>query len=134
MKQIRARPGNLASIILLTALYYAMTWINVWLAFAVFRVDAPFFGIITALPAAMLLAMTPVSLGSLGLAEGVYVCYASLMGVLPAEAALMGLFLRMKIIVMGGIGWLLHLTWNESTHAEVMDMEGSETYDHTNGQ
>jgi hypothetical protein len=96
--------------VLLTALFYAMSWVNVWLAFAAFGIRASFVSIAAVIPTAMLIAMVPISLGSLGVAEGTYVFYAVLLGVGATDAALMGFLLRAKILMVGVIGLLLYLS------------------------
>ena len=96
---------------LLTVLFYFLTWVNVYVTFRAFGVKVPFFEVAALVPACLLVAMIPIApLASLGLAEGAYVFYFGLVGVLPAESLAMGLFLRCKLLLIGLIGLGIHLT------------------------
>lgn len=95
-------------ILALTVLFYALALLNVWLAFRAFGVQPEWRELAALLPAAMFVAMMPVTLGSLGLAEGSYVFYFGLVGIAPAATLAMGLLLRLKILVLGVAGAVVY--------------------------
>ncbi|MDD4870164.1 MAG: lysylphosphatidylglycerol synthase transmembrane domain-containing protein [Kiritimatiellae bacterium] len=97
-------------VVALTIIHYAMAWVNVYLAFRTFGVTPPFWGIVVILPTSMMVAMIPITLGSLGIAEGSYVFYFGLIGIDKAATLVMGLFLRFKMILAGLVGLTLYLT------------------------
>ncbi|MFO7869814.1 MAG: flippase-like domain-containing protein [Kiritimatiellia bacterium] len=98
----------------LTLLFYAVTWVNVHVAFRTFGVETDFLRTAALVPAAMLLSMIPVAaLGNLGFTEGVYVVIFALAGFSPAESLAMGLLLRFKLLVLGIVGLAVYLTYGK---------------------
>ncbi|HOW97878.1 MAG TPA: lysylphosphatidylglycerol synthase transmembrane domain-containing protein [Kiritimatiellia bacterium] len=95
----------------LTVLFYALTWVNVYLAYRTFGVEPDFIGIMSLLATAMLAGSIPITLGSLGIAEGAYVFYFRLVGMEPAATLAMGLFLRFKLLAVGLAGLVSYLTY-----------------------
>lgn len=91
-------------IVFLSCVFYFLTLINVLVAFAAFGIQIDVASCFAVLPAAMFVGMIPLLPGGFGFAEGVYVCYFSLVGVSAPAALLMGLLLRVKILVLGFIG------------------------------
>ncbi len=104
------------AVILLTVLFYALTWINVFWAFKTFRITPDFANIASLLPTAMLVSAIPITLGSLGIAEGSYVFYFGLVGMSTAATLAMGLFLRFKLIVVGIVGFANFLTYRHEKY------------------
>lgn len=101
-------------LILLTALFYGLTWINVYTSFLAFDVSVDFIKICAIVPAIMLVAYVPVTLlGNLGYIESVFVFYFLLVGVGGAETLAMGLLLRAKMLVMGIIGFCVYLVYKQ---------------------
>lgn len=105
---VRSDPGYLFRLLALTALFYALAMLNVWLAFRAFGATPALADLAAVLPAALLVAMIPVSLGSLGLAEGAYVFYFGLVGMDPALTLVMSLLLRAKILLLGSAGGIVY--------------------------
>ncbi len=94
----------------LTALFYALTWLNVFLAFKTFGVPVEWLAIIAVTPAAMLVAMIPLApLGSLGLMEASFAGYFLLVGVDITAGTVMSLLLRFKMILIGAVGFLFFI-------------------------
>jgi len=58
---------------------------------------------------ALMVAMIPISLGGLGITEGAYVFYFGLVGLDGGLTLAMGIFLRMKILLLGLVGLVIHL-------------------------
>ena len=113
---LRQRPLALLQVLLLTALYYALAVVNVLLAYRAFGVWADPVGLAAVLPVALMVAMIPVGLGSWGIAEGSYVYYFGLVGLGKGLTLAMGIFLRMKILLLGLVGLVIHL--KEPMHPE----------------
>lgn len=96
----------LALVMVMTCMFYMLTWVNVWVSFKAFGVDVPILDVAAILPASMLLAMLPiVPLAGLGLAESVYVFYFGMLDVASPASLAMGSLLRLKLIFVGIIGW-----------------------------
>jgi len=95
----------------LTVFFYALTWMNVYLAYRTFGEKTDLRGIMSLLATAMMAGSIPITLGSLGIAEGAYVFYFRFVGIAPAATLAMGLFLRFKLLVVGLVGFILYLTY-----------------------
>jgi uncharacterized protein (TIRG00374 family) len=93
----------------LTILFYLLTWANVMLAYRAFGEWPNPVSIAALLPVALIVSMLPLSLGNLGIAEGAYVFYFSLVGLAPEWTLAMGFFLRIKILLLGIMGLIFHL-------------------------
>jgi len=101
-------------LVYLTALFYVLTWVNVYTAFRAFNVDVDFIAVCAIVPAVMLVAHVPVTLlGNLGYFESVFVFYFLLVGIGGAESLAMGLLLRLKMLVMGVLGYFIYLTYKQ---------------------
>jgi uncharacterized protein (TIRG00374 family) len=105
---VRSDSGYLFRLLALTALFYGLAMLNIWLAFRAFGATPALTDLAAVLPAALLVAMIPVSLGSLGLAEGAYVFYFGLVGMDPALTLVMSLLLRAKILLLGSAGGIVY--------------------------
>lgn len=93
----------------LTVWFYILTWLNVYLAFRTFGATPGFFDVAAVTPSIMIVSMIPISAGSLGLAEGAYVFYFSMIGMEPALALAVGLFMRFKVLLVGVVGFFFYL-------------------------
>lgn len=109
VRGLRRDPGALLAVAGLTVLFYALAGVNVWLAFRTFRAEPSLLEVASVLPTSMTVAMVPVTLGSLGIAEGSYVYFYGLLGMAPAASLAMALLLRFKMILAGTVGFLFHL-------------------------
>jgi len=109
--ELLGSPRASAQVIALTVLFYFLTWVNVYLAFRAFGVQPGFLEMSAVVPTAMLVSMVPVSLGSLGLAEGAYVFYFGLVGIGTSASLVMALLLRFKLLLVGAIGFFFYLTY-----------------------
>ncbi len=106
----------LFQLVLITALFYFLTWVNVSLAFLAFGVTHQFFHICALVPTILFVAHFPVALlGNLGFFESVFVFYLLLIAI-PATASLaMGLLLRMKMLLIGIVGLLVYMAYKQET-------------------
>lgn len=100
----------LIKIVILTLLFYFLTWINVYIAFLTFGYKLDFLSLVALVPTIMLVSQMPVTLlGNLGFFESVFVLYFLLIGV-PGEVSLaMGLLLRFKMFCLGIAGFGVYL-------------------------
>jgi glycosyltransferase 2 family protein len=104
----------LGRLIFLTVIFYVLTWVNVYTAFKAFNVEVNFLAICALVPAIMLVAHVPVTLlGNLGYFESVFVFYFLLGGVGGAESLAMGLLLRLKMLCLGGLGFVTYLVYRQ---------------------
>ena len=107
----------LVKIIAITVLFYVLTWLNVYAAFLAFDVRPDFAGICALVPTILFVAQIPVTvLGNLGFFESVFVVYFLLIGISGAETLAMGLLLRIKLLITGGAGYLVYLSYSHAEH------------------
>lgn len=121
---LRSRPRVLWKVVALTLLFYLLAGVNVWLAFRTFGRPPPIGHVIAILPTALLVAMIPITLGSLGITETSFVFYFGLVGMGGALAAAMALFLRFKMILLGLIGLGFYVAHGERFRPEAPDRAG----------
>jgi len=96
----------------LTVLFYIVALFNVYVSFRAFGVEPDLLEMSAVVPSIMIVSMLPVAvLGNLGFTEGVYVAFFGLIGVNSAVALAMGLLLRIKLLVLGGVGFLFYLSY-----------------------
>ncbi|MFT7511943.1 MAG: hypothetical protein ACI9QL_001150, partial [Candidatus Omnitrophota bacterium] len=109
LKTLRARPAVWLPVVLLTLIFYALTWLNVYTSLLAFGVQAPFVHVMALTAIVMIVAAIPISLGGLGLAEAGYVFYFSLVAIPAPPILAMALLIRLKLILVGSLGMVLHL-------------------------
>ena len=107
----KCHPGYLLATIILTVLFYVWTWLNVLFGFLTFNVNVGFSEVVSLLPIIMLVSMIPITFGSIGLAEGAYVFYFTLVNISLKQALIMSFLLRFKLMLMAFTGFILYLTY-----------------------
>lgn len=112
--------------VVLTVWFYGLTWVNVYWAFKTFGADPSFWDIAAVTPVIMFVSMIPISLGSLGLAEGAYVFYFSMIGMEPALALAVGLFMRFKVLLVGVIGVFSYLAHSHEVNRSMVEEAAEE--------
>lgn len=123
-KAIKNDKQFLFRIIYLTVLFYVLTWVNVYTAYRAFGVEVDFIQICAIVPAIMLVAHVPVTLlGNLGYFESVFVFYFMLVGIGGAETLAMGLFLRLKTLTMGIVGFGVYLVYKQKNVLDLKQVE-----------
>lgn len=123
-KAIKNDKQFLFRIIYLTVLFYVLTWVNVYTAYRAFGVEVDFIQICAIVPAIMLVAHVPVTLlGNLGYFESVFVFYFLLVGVGGAETLAMGLFLRLKTLTMGIVGFGVYCVYKQKNALDLKQVE-----------
>lgn len=110
---LRTDRAVLWKVIVLTVLFYLLAAVNVWFAFKTFGDAPPVWEVISVLPTAMLVAMIPIAMGSLGITEFSYVSYFGLLGMMPATSVPMALLMRLKLILLGLVGLGAYLAHGE---------------------
>ena len=94
LKALRGHAPSTAAVIVLTLLFYAMTWVNVWAGYKAFGHDLPFTHAIAVTPVCLMIASLPVApFGGLGLTEGGYLYFFTLAAVPRPETFAMALLL-----------------------------------------
>jgi glycosyltransferase 2 family protein len=116
VKYLRSNKRSLLKIILLTLFFYFMTWVNVYVAFMAFGVRLDFWTMSALIPTCMVVGMIPVTLlGNIGFTESVYIAVFGLIGVSSSAALIMSLLLRLKLFVIGTVGYFFYLTYRSKT-------------------
>ena len=116
VKAIKKNNLLILQLILITFLFYFLTMVNVTLAFLAFGVDHQFLHICALLPTISFVGQFPVTiLGNLGFLESVYVFYLMLIGISANASLAMGLLLRVKMLLMGVIGFFVYLAYKQET-------------------
>lgn len=124
MKAVKDDKQSLWRLVYLTVLFYLFTWVNVYTAYRAFGVEVNFVVICAVVPAIMLVAHVPVTLlGNLGYFESIFVFYFLLVGVGGAETLAMGLFLRVKTLIMGVIGFGVYLVYKQKNVLNVQQVK-----------
>jgi len=114
---IRQDRSLLFKIICITILFYLFTWLNVYVAFMAFGIKPGFFSTCALVPTALFMAQIPVTiLGNMGFFESVFVLYFLLIGIPGAETLAMGLLLRLKMLTIGGVGYLVYLSYSHEKY------------------
>ena len=127
VKAVKNDKQFLFRIIYLTILFYLFTWVNVYTAYRAFGVEVDFIQICAIVPAIMLIAHVPVTLlGNLGYFESVFVFYFLLVGIGGAETLAMGLFLRLKTLVMGVVGFGVYLLYKQKNVLDLQQVKSKE--------
>ena len=114
---IRRDRSLFVRIISVTVLFYLLTWLNVYLAFMAFGVKPEIIGICALVSTVLFVAQVPVTLlGNLGFFESVFVFYFMLIDIPAAETLAMGLLLRLKMLAIGGVGYLVYLSYSDAKY------------------
>lgn len=107
--EFRMGPGLTARVLLVTAAFYALTFLNVLLGFRTFGIEVAAVEVATWTPVVLFISMVPFSISSLGIAEGAYV-YCFLLAGVPREASLsVALIMRLKLVAFGLVGGAVYL-------------------------
>jgi len=109
---------------LITVLFYFLTWVNVSFALSAFGVEHQFLYICALVPIIMFVAHIPVTLlGNLGFFESVFVFYLLLIDIPGVESLAMGLLLRMKMLLIGVVGFFIYLVYKHETGDDAKQLD-----------
>ena len=100
---------TLAIVFLISAVFYLLAIINVWVTALAFSQNVSFQDMLLAAPVIMLIMNLPVSIGGLGLMEAAYAMTFALYGYSGTLAISTALLMRAKTFINGIIGGLFHL-------------------------
>lgn len=124
MTIIVKEPVLLAKVAGVTAFFYLLTWLNVYVSFLAFGVDPGFFVVCALTPTIMFIGHLPVSiLGNFGFFESVFVFYFGMMGVATVDSLAMGLLLRVKMLTLGGVGFIVYMLYKHRRAKELTELE-----------
>lgn len=113
VKALKQKPILLVYTVFLTMLHYVLMWLNVYYSLRAFDVVAPIWYIALVLPHALFIAMIPITLGSIGIAESSYVFYFGLIGIHKPSVLAMAFLLRSKMILNGLVGFVLYMRYGD---------------------
>ena len=99
----------LVQVFAISCLFYFMAVINVWSTALAFAPEVSFSSMLLAVPAIMLAMNLPVSIGGIGLMEAAFTFFFPLFGYSAALAVSTALLMRLKNILYGLAGGMLHL-------------------------
>ena len=91
-----------------SVVFYFVAVINVYVTALVFEMDVVFMDILIATPIIMLIMNIPLSVGNIGLMEFAYINVLQLMGYSPALGLSVAILMRLKSLLDGALGGLLH--------------------------
>lgn len=115
-KTIKNDKKLIINLTVLTVLFYFLTWVNVSLAFWAFGVQHQFIYICALVPTIMFVAHIPVTLlGNLGFFESVFVFFFLLIDIPGVETLAMALLLRIKMLLIGVVGFFVYLVYKHET-------------------
>lgn len=115
--QYRDVPGILLKNIALSLVFYLLSVIGHYLSLQVFSLDVGFFDIFFIAAWISLITCVPVSFNGLGIAEGAFVVFYGMVGVLPPAALAVALLIRFAGLIISSIGGVFLLfpsgkTWS----------------------
>lgn len=121
---VKSNQGFVIGLIVLTLLFNILMWLNIYATYRAFHVEVNFLAICALVPAIMLVAQVPVTvLGNLGYYESVFVFYFLLIGVDGAQTLAMSLFLRLKSLSLGGMGFVAYLVYRQKHRLQLENQD-----------
>jgi uncharacterized protein (TIRG00374 family) len=100
---------TLIIVFLISAAFYLLAVINVWVTALAFSQNVSFGDMLLAVPVIMLIMNLPVSIGGLGLMEAAYAMTFVMFGYSGTLAISTALLMRVKTFINGIIGGLFHI-------------------------
>jgi len=89
-------------------LFYLFAVINVYVTALIFEANVNLVDILIATPIIMLIMNIPISIGNLGLMEFAYINVLQIMGYSPALGLSIAITMRLKSLIDGALGGILH--------------------------
>lgn len=124
---IRNSRSVICWLVLLTILFYFLTWVNVYTCFLAFRVHPGFLSTSALVPTIMLVGQLPLTLlGNLGFIESVFVFYFMQIQIPVASSLAMGLLLRVKMLWLGCIGYIIYISFSKGKLATLNPLSASD--------
>ena len=97
--------------------FYLMAILNVYITARVFQLDISFVDIAIATPIIMLIMNIPLSIGNLGIMEFAYTAIFQMIGYSPALGLSVALLMRLKSLLDGAMGGMLHPLYTTKQHS-----------------
>jgi len=104
----KERRGALVWAFINSIVFYLVAVLNVYVTALVFEANVAFIDILVATPIIMLIMNIPLSVGNIGLMEFAYINVLQLMGYSPALGLSVAILMRLKSLLDGAMGGLLH--------------------------
>lgn len=108
IEDYKKRPGALLWALINSLVFYALAVLNVYVTARVFSVDVSWATIVLATPVIMLMMNIPLSIGNHGIMEFAYTITFELLGLGSVLGLSTALLMRLKSILDGGAGAVLH--------------------------
>ena len=117
---IRSNKQLFTLLFILTAVFYLLTWMNVYISFLAFNVQPSFIATSALVPTIMFVGQVPLTLlGNLGFIESLFVFYFLMIQIPAAESLAMGLLLRVKMLWLGIMGYFVYLTLTRAKNSKL---------------
>lgn len=120
IRSYRHRKGHLLAALAISALFYLLAILNVFVSTLAFGIHVPIGTLVVIVPVIMVISMIPVSLGGIGLAEGAYVFTFTTVGAGAPAGMLVALLTRFKALLFGFVGGATYgfrtARWGEDDH------------------
>jgi len=122
---LAARPGNAATIALLSIVGHLAGFVLIWLILRDLGTEVPLLGVVTVAPVVILLLVLPISIAGWGLREGLFVVGFGLLQV-PHDVALAASIIYGLIYLVvglsGGAFWILELSRERTPNKDAHPM------------
>ena len=106
--QYRTMPGVIITAFINSIVFYFIAVVNVYVTALVFQANVSFVDILVATPIIMLIMNIPLSVGNIGLMEFAYINVLQLLGYPPSLGLSIAILMRLKSLLDGALGGVLH--------------------------
>ncbi len=101
--------GDFACVLFLSLLFHFLTGVNLYYACLALNYEVGFLEMIVVTPFIVLLSLVPITINGIGLWEGSFVLFFSLLGIPSSLALSAALLLRLKTLLVSALGGLFYL-------------------------
>jgi len=109
LQEFRRHRLKFLGILLLSLLFHILTGINIYLACLTLNYQPGFIEMLIVTPFILLLSVLPVTINGIGLWEGSFVLFFSLLGIPKSLALSVALLLRLKTLLISAFGGVFYL-------------------------
>ncbi|MDR3088694.1 MAG: flippase-like domain-containing protein [Desulfobulbaceae bacterium] len=109
LQEFRHQLPEFAGIMLLSVLFHVITGLNLYLSCLALNYQPDFIEMLIVTPFILLLAVLPITINGIGLWEGSFVLFFSLLGIPKPLALSVALLLRLKTLLISSLGGLFYL-------------------------
>jgi len=100
----------------LTALFQASDILTTFIISKALNINIPLSLFFAIMPVVYVATILPISIGGLGVREGVFVYLLSKIGILPSDAVTLSFLIYVNRIIVGFVGGTVHLFWKKAIH------------------